>query len=657
MVEWRGVAPSGVAAWSLSCACLLAVAGCGTPDPMMMTEPRCGDGMIDEGETCDDGDAESADGCNAFCRVESGWECDGESPTTCTMARCGDGRVQTGEACDPGMMTATCDDDCTAPECGDDELNTLAGEQCDDGNTMSGDGCSPTCMDEPDACGDGTCDGEGGENCETCAADCMSSIECSCTDADDDGYFDIACGGNDCNDSDGAIHPDAEEIACNDVNDDCDLTTADSVDSDMDGSNCYLDCDDMDAMRSPRLDEVCGDMIDNDCNDMTIDTGDADADGAACDVDCDDTDPLRYPGNPELCNNGRDDDCDRMTRDVFDNDMDTSFCNADCNDMSALARPGLTEICGDMLDNDCNATTLDLFDRDGDGVSCADDCDDNGRAVPEVCNNGMDDDCDPRTLDLFDADGDGSSCAVDCDDANPRRATTIREICGNLLDDDCDAMTADSGDSDGDGVACDIDCNDADPLIVPDASGRCGPRFVYDAHFETGAEGWTTTGTTSWACGTIGAGKDFIRAAAVGTGACATSLTGDYMNNEEGYLVSPSFDMSGIYTDPRMRFSHIFQTESCCDEGRLEMSVDGGVTWRPVGATGQGTNWYGADGYWRGNSGTAGAWRTAAIVLTGAAGQPDEVRAKVEEYKRRGCTCPVLYPMSDPYLMIDTFSY
>ena len=35
---------------------------------------------------------------------------------------------------------------------------------------------------------------------------------------------------------------------------------------------------------------------------------------------------------------------------------------------------------------------------------------------------------------------------------------------------------------------------------------------------------------------------------------------------------------------------------------------------------------------------------------------PDEVRAKVDEYRRRGCTCPVLYPMSDPYLMIDTFA-
>jgi len=35
---------------------------------------------------------------------------------------------------------------------------------------------------------------------------------------------------------------------------------------------------------------------------------------------------------------------------------------------------------------------------------------------------------------------------------------------------------------------------------------------------------------------------------------------------------------------------------------------------------------------------------------------PAEARAKVQEYIDRGCTCPILYPMSDPQLMIDTFA-
>jgi 5,10-methylenetetrahydromethanopterin reductase len=39
-----------------------------------------------------------------------------------------------------------------------------------------------------------------------------------------------------------------------------------------------------------------------------------------------------------------------------------------------------------------------------------------------------------------------------------------------------------------------------------------------------------------------------------------------------------------------------------------------------------------------------------------ASGTPDEVRAKVNEYRKRGCTCPILYPLGDPKLMIDTFA-
>ncbi len=40
-----------------------------------------------------------------------------------------------------------------------------------------------------------------------------------------------------------------------------------------------------------------------------------------------------------------------------------------------------------------------------------------------------------------------------------------------------------------------------------------------------------------------------------------------------------------------------------------------------------------------------------------ASGTPDEVRARVEEYNRAGCTCPILYPLGDDVkLMIDTFA-
>ncbi len=40
-----------------------------------------------------------------------------------------------------------------------------------------------------------------------------------------------------------------------------------------------------------------------------------------------------------------------------------------------------------------------------------------------------------------------------------------------------------------------------------------------------------------------------------------------------------------------------------------------------------------------------------------ASGTPDEVRNKVAQYNRNGCTCPILYPLGDDVkLMIDTFA-
>ena len=44
------------------------------------------------------------------------------------------------------------------------------------------------------------------------------------------------------------------------------------------------------------------------------------------------------------------------------------------------------------------------------------------------------------------------------------------------------------------------------------------------------------------------------------------------------------------------------------------------------------------------------------VLGISATGTPDEAKKRVQEYIDRGCTCPILYPMSDPYLMIDTFA-
>jgi 5,10-methylenetetrahydromethanopterin reductase len=45
------------------------------------------------------------------------------------------------------------------------------------------------------------------------------------------------------------------------------------------------------------------------------------------------------------------------------------------------------------------------------------------------------------------------------------------------------------------------------------------------------------------------------------------------------------------------------------------------------------------------------------ILRISASGTPDEARAKVDEYRKNGCTCPILYPVGgDVRLLIDTFA-
>lgn len=146
--------------------------------------------------------------------------------------------------------------------------------------------------------------------------------------------------------------------------------------------------------------------------------------------------------------------------------------------------------------------------------------------------------------------------------------------------------------------------------------------FPYTEDFETSNGGWTTSGAAStWAWGTP-AGS-VIASAAGGTGAWVTNLTGAYNNSEFSYLESPCFDLSGQTSDPVLRFSLTYETESCCDEGWVEVSTDGGVTWNKSIDLGAAQNWYNDLGnqWWDGNNASgAGIWDTTSNVLTGTAG-------------------------------------
>lgn len=173
----------------------------------------CGDGVVQLGEECDDGNSLSCDGCSARCRRETGCgdgvrcgaeacddgnteNCDGCS-ATCSVevgARCGDGTVSSscGEECDP--PSASCTRECRrVPICGDGIQQE--GEACDDGNTDNCDGCSADCHIET-GCGDGVhcgaeeCDDGNDSGCDGCSPTCTLETGTMCGD----GIVNSACG-------------------------------------------------------------------------------------------------------------------------------------------------------------------------------------------------------------------------------------------------------------------------------------------------------------------------------------------------------------------------------------------------------------------------------------------------------------------------------
>jgi len=116
------------------------------------TLPVCGDGYWNPSEDCDDGNTvDDGNGCSAACKANNACgdgvqqaaveACDDgnqiDDGNGCTASChgnnvCGNGVTESAvEQCDTGGESVTCDADCTVRACGDETINTTAGETCD----------------------------------------------------------------------------------------------------------------------------------------------------------------------------------------------------------------------------------------------------------------------------------------------------------------------------------------------------------------------------------------------------------------------------------------------------------------------------------------------------------------------------------------------
>jgi len=252
----------------------------------------CGDGVIESGEQCDDGNSTPGDGCSGVCQIEPGFACPTPGkPCVSTVSQvCGDGKIEGDEACDdgntvdgdgcsaacqvePGFSCATPGKPCVmtvVAKCGDGTVNN--GEQCDDGNTTAGDGCSATCQIEQgwtcptpnmpcqklQYCGDGIVQTALGETCDDgnavpgdgCSGVCTIEPGYACTDPGMPCVKIWVCGNG---------HVDPGE-ACDDGN----TVSGDGCSSDCSMVEAGFTCPDVDGSGGPCVaapPNTCGDGI------------------------------------------------------------------------------------------------------------------------------------------------------------------------------------------------------------------------------------------------------------------------------------------------------------------------------------------------------------------------------------------------------------
>lgn len=159
---------------------------------------NCGDGIVQSGEVCDDGNVVDGDGCSADCKsnetcgngirdIAAGEVCDDGNNVSgdrcsadCQSSEgCGNGIRDPGEDCDTGdggFDTFNCNSNCTFPRCGDRYTNVDAGEQCDTGGESTT--CNLNCTIA--RCGDRIINATAGEDCDADGGDTVA-CDSDCT--------------------------------------------------------------------------------------------------------------------------------------------------------------------------------------------------------------------------------------------------------------------------------------------------------------------------------------------------------------------------------------------------------------------------------------------------------------------------------------------
>ncbi len=122
------------------------------------TKAECGNSIVETGEECDDGNDIDDDDCSNQCKKNlKDWATPNPGPATA----CGDGFLEAGEICEIGQPPAEGNTgwECIKKDgiCVWQTPNAVCGngikedgEDCDDGNNVPGDGCSKKCKTEAD---------------------------------------------------------------------------------------------------------------------------------------------------------------------------------------------------------------------------------------------------------------------------------------------------------------------------------------------------------------------------------------------------------------------------------------------------------------------------------------------------------------------------